>query len=246
MHFYSNQLSRNVKISPIACQAKWFTRDRNVFSLKVTRSGDEYRRQQSSNYWSSEQTTKFPTTIDALPVRVIRSDTSLVIKFSITARNRVKCSLVLDNAVYEIHGMISIKYCSHGSGYWTSSTFFNFRFLRRTIGEFSFYASDGCEFFFWLALFVSLDSWIPSKLNWTFAMCIGRVCFPMDFEDSALNWIFVKLHNLNCECGWTRFALTVATIRIERQFKQPDQRWDYSLRHNLSVVSEGNQVDKRW
>lgn len=85
-----------------------------------------------------------------------------------------------------------------------------------------------------------------SKLNWTLAFCIRRVSFPMDFEDSAQNWIFVKLHNSNCQCGWTRFSVTVATIRIERQFEQPDQRWDYSLRHNLSVVSEGNQGDNRW
>lgn len=220
-------------------------RERNVFSPKVTRSGDEYRRQQSSNYWSSEQTTEFPTTIDALPVRVIRSDTSLVIKFSITARNRVKCSLVLDNAVYEIHGMISIKYCSHGSGYWTSSTFFNFRFLRRPIGEFSFYASDGCEFF-WLAIFVSLDSWIPEQIELNFRILYWTSVLFDGFRRLGTKLVFVKLHNSNCQCGWTRFPLTVATVRIERQFEQPDQRWDYSLWHNLSVVSEGNQVDKRW
>lgn len=201
MHFYSNQISKNVKISPIACQAKWFTREKNVFSPKVIRSGDEYRRQQSSYYWSSEQTTKFPTTIDALPVRVIRSDTSLVIKFSITARNRVKCSLVLDNAVYEIHGMISIKYCSHGSGYWTSSTFFNFRFLRRTIGEFSFYASDGCESFFGWRFSCHWTRGFPSKLNWTSHFIV---------DGWALRWILKTQRKI----GFCKIALLELSMRV--------------------------------
>lgn len=54
---------------------------------------------------------------------------AFVIKFSIATANRAKCSLILDNAVHEIHGAISITKCS------SSVHVFQFSFFTYAMGK---------------------------------------------------------------------------------------------------------------